>query len=72
MVVDWWHTGSVIQRSEGLAQGPYAAARGAGFEPVTLWMKGAESTYEPPRSLFVIHCVLILCRNSAMSQVVDC
>jgi len=33
--------------SEGLAQGPYVAAR-AGFEPMTLHMKGAESTNEPP------------------------
>ena len=32
---------------EGLAQGPYVAAR-AGFEPATLWMKGFESTNEPP------------------------
>ena len=31
--------------SEGLAQGPYLAAR-TGFEPV---MKGDESTNEPPR-----------------------
>ena len=34
--------------SEGLAQGPYVAAR-AGFEPTTLKTKGAESTNEPPR-----------------------
>ena len=33
--------------SEGLAQGPYWAAR-AKFESVTLWTKGAESTNEPP------------------------
>src|SRR6218665_1672084 len=32
--------------SEGLAQGPYVAAR-AGFEPMTLRMKGDESTNEP-------------------------
>ena len=33
--------------SEGLAQGPYVAAR-AGVEPTTLWTKGDESTNEPP------------------------
>ena len=33
--------------SEGLAQGPYMAAR-AEFEPTTLWTKGDESTNEPP------------------------
>ena len=34
--------------SEGLAQGSYVAAR-VGFEPVTLRMKGVESTNAPPR-----------------------
>jgi len=34
--------------SEGLVQGPCVAVR-AGFEPVTLRTKGAESTKEPPR-----------------------
>ena len=38
--------------SEGLAQGPYVAAR-PGFEPETLRTKGAESTKEPP-SLYVL------------------
>src|SRR6218665_318725 len=33
--------------SEGLSQGPYVAAR-AGYEPMTLRTKGAESTNEPP------------------------
>ena len=33
--------------SEGLAQGPYVAAR-AGFEPATLQTKGVEPTNEPP------------------------
>ena len=33
--------------SEGLAQGPYVAAR-AEFEPTTLRTKGTESTNEPP------------------------
>ena len=44
--------------SEGLAQGPYIAAR-AGFEPVTLRTYGTELTIEPPRppyiSLFPAH-----------------
>ena len=35
--------------SEGLAQGPYVAAR-VGFEPVTLQMQGSELTTDPPRS----------------------
>ena len=34
--------------SEGLAQGPYVAAR-AGFEPTTLRSKGIDSTNVPPR-----------------------
>ena len=34
--------------SDGLAQGPYVAAR-TGFEPVILRTKGAESTNAPPR-----------------------
>ena len=34
--------------SEGLAQGPYVAAR-AGLERMTLRTKGDESTNEPPR-----------------------
>ena len=34
--------------SEGLVRGPYVAAR-AGFKPVTLPKKGAESTNESPR-----------------------
>ena len=32
--------------SEGLAQGPYVAAR-AGFEPTILWTEGIESSNEP-------------------------
>ena len=32
---------------EGLAQGPYMAAR-VGFEPATLWAQGTELTTEPP------------------------
>src|SRR6218665_1056772 len=34
--------------SEGLAQGPYMAAR-YGFQPATFRTKGAESTNAPPR-----------------------
>ena len=34
--------------SEGLAEGPYVAAR-AGFEPATLRTKGVQSTNEPQR-----------------------
>ena len=37
--------------SEGLAQGPYMAAK-AGFEPMTLWAKGAEM----PESINVPPC----------------
>jgi len=33
--------------SEGLAQGPYMAAR-MGFEHANLWMQGTELTTEPP------------------------
>ena len=44
--------------SEGLAQGPYVAAR-VGFEPVTLRTKGIESANEPPcptnRNLHRLH-----------------
>ena len=34
--------------SEGLAQGPYVAAR-VEFEPVTLWTQGTELTTVSPR-----------------------
>ena len=40
--------------SEGLAQGPYVAAR-VGFEPMTLRTKGDESTNEPPRPTVYHH-----------------
>jgi len=36
--------------SEGLAQGPYVAAR-AVFEPTTLWTEGLESTNKPPHPM---------------------
>ena len=36
-----------VTASEGLAQGPYVAAR-ARFEPTTFCTKGDESTNEPP------------------------
>src|SRR6218665_2385881 len=38
--------------SEGLAQGPYVAAR-AGFEPAILWTEGIESSNEPSRPISV-------------------
>jgi len=38
---------------EGLAKGPYVAAR-ARFEPTTLRLKGAKSTNEPPRPTNVV------------------
>ena len=34
--------------SEGLAKGPYVAAR-AGVKPMTRWTKGVDSTKAPPR-----------------------
>src|SRR6218665_494608 len=40
--------------SEGLAQGPYVAAR-AGFEPTTLRSKGVVSTKAPPRPQCMIN-----------------
>ena len=40
--------------NEGLAQGPYVAAR-AGFKPATLQTKVAESTIELPRLTYVTH-----------------
>ena len=41
--------------SEGLAQGPYVAAR-VGVKPMTLWTKGVDSTNAPhtPHNYFVI------------------
>ena len=38
--------------SEGLAQGPYVAAR-SGFESMTLRTKGDEYTNEPPRPQYI-------------------
>ena len=43
--------------SEGLAQGPYVAAR-AGFEPEILRTKGDESTNESPRPTIYVHHLL--------------
>src|SRR6218665_1303514 len=45
--------------SEGLAQGPYIAAR-VGFEPVTFWTQGTEPTTEPlcPTRSFKIRTLL--------------
>jgi len=39
-----------VTASEGLAQGPYVAAR-AGFGSMTLRTKGGESTNEPQRPI---------------------
>ena len=44
---DTWIDVSEATATEGLAQGPYVAAR-TGFEPMTLWTKGEESINEPP------------------------
>ena len=38
--------------SEGLAQGPYAAAR-VGFEPAILRSQGTERTTAPPRHIII-------------------
>src|SRR6218665_3534001 len=38
--------------SEGLAEGPYVAAR-AGFEPTNLRAKGIDSTNAPPRPTII-------------------
>ena len=47
--------------SEGLAHGPYVAAR-AGFEPMTLWTNGVESANEPPcPTEVVLQCTLYVC-----------
>ena len=45
--------------SEGLAKGPYLAAR-AGFEPTTLQTKGDESTNEPPRPTTIIIVIITI------------
>src|SRR6218665_1507015 len=47
-VLEFHAEASQATANEALAQGPYVAAR-AGFVPVTLQTKGAESTNEPPR-----------------------
>ena len=47
-VMELTHQALQATVSEGLAQGPYMAAR-AGFEPATLLTKGTESTNEPSR-----------------------
>jgi len=48
-ILCWSQHTEVLQAtvSEGLAQGPYVAARVL-FEPVTFWMQGTEPTTEPP------------------------
>ena len=45
--------------SEGLAQGPYAAAR-VGFEPATLQSKGSDSTNAPP-------CIYVCSMNESVN-----
>src|SRR6218665_805536 len=49
VVLPTQHVGVSLRSAtgKGLSQGPYVVAR-AGFEPKTLWMKGNESTNEPP------------------------
>jgi len=42
--------------SEGLAQGPYTAAR-AGVEHMTLWTKGIDFTKAPPRPTGCVQCL---------------
>src|SRR6218665_156541 len=42
--------------SEGLAQGPYVAAR-AGFKPATIRTKGVKSTNGPPRPIIMCACI---------------
>src|SRR6218665_3879652 len=57
--------------SEGLAQGPYVVAR-AGFEPLTLWSKGIDSTNAPPCPTYVCMYVcmqLCMCINVCMLHV---
>ena len=60
----WHRTDTVLEfhaeapqatASEGLAQGPYLAAR-VGFESMILWTKGVESTNEPPRPTVCFRC----------------
>src|SRR6218665_3418331 len=53
--------------SKGLAQGPYVAAR-AGVEPMTLRIKGVDSTKAPPHpTICVIKIIiLLLCSGSGI------
>jgi len=46
--------------SEGLALGPYVAAR-VGFKSATLRMQGTETTTEPPTSQLCIMLILSVC-----------
>jgi len=50
--------------SERLAQGPNVAAK-VGFEPVTLWTKGAESTmsHQAPQFGWLAAVLTTLCGN---------
>ena len=51
--------------SEGLAQGPYVAAR-AGFELKTLRSKGFDSTNAPPRPTVI---VIVLCQAESLIKI---
>ena len=53
--------------SEGLAQGPYVAAR-AGFEPTTLWSKGIDSTNAPPLPTYLFNCTAFSSSSSSLSS----
>jgi len=47
-----------FQLSEGLAQGPYVAAK-AEVEPMTLRTKSVDSTKAPPRSIYFREALII-------------
>ena len=49
--------------SEGLAQGPYVAAR-ARFETATLWTKGVESTNAPPHPTYMFMYLMCFANGS--------
>ena len=54
--------------SEGLAQGPYVAAR-AGVKPMTLRTKGVDSTKAPPRP--TISCRNRKCKPTSTLRLID-
>ena len=55
--------------SEGLAQGPYVAAK-VRFKPATLWMQGTELTTEPPHptSLLLLRSSVAADSNTLMAH----